>query len=470
MPGGHVRDLGLADDDSRAPRCGRGRRRDRPRPATRAPRAGRARALVRRRARRDPRPLPVARRGIGRGRRAIPPRADTEARLLRRPLVARRRRVRGRRAASGLRLPALARLRRGRREGERHGSGARRPAPALAPRAARRGRRLRGRLGALPQDVGGGRRCGRSSGARVPGAGAWGLVSVSRPALDRRRPAPRSGRARARVRDDPAAVAGPHSLGGRCRARARRRPPDVCDLPLDPVRRFPPRPRPVDEGGPPRGPRGARGALRPCGAVHALARPRPEQDGVGVAERRGGAARARPVRGAAERPLGHELQPCGRGVHSARRSRDGRAPPPSALRAGREAALGGVRRRGLARRARGHARPVPLHHAVGRGLPLAVETRGRLPPVRVRLHGRARRPGRPHRPAPAAARPARWRDLPARLPRGLQLRPRPAGTALGGVARRRGNGRRSRSSVSSGDGLPSRRLPVSRPRSSWLRS
>ena len=67
-------------------------------------------------------------------------------------------RVRGRQPASRLRLPALARLHRADREGRRRGSRARRRPPPVDPRAARRRRRVRGGLGALPPDVGGGRR------------------------------------------------------------------------------------------------------------------------------------------------------------------------------------------------------------------------------------------------------------------------------------------------------------------------
>ena len=58
----------------------------------------------------------------------------------------------------GLRVPALARLPRADREGRGRGSRAGRRPPPVDPRAARGRRRVRGGLGALPADVGGGRR------------------------------------------------------------------------------------------------------------------------------------------------------------------------------------------------------------------------------------------------------------------------------------------------------------------------
>ena len=75
-------------------------------------------------------------------------------------------------------------------------------------------------------------------------------VRLPRPAGDVVAAAPRAGRARARA--DRAARADARALRvhGRRRPRARRRPPDVRDLPLDPVRRVPARPRALDETGP----------------------------------------------------------------------------------------------------------------------------------------------------------------------------------------------------------------------------
>ncbi len=74
----------------------------------------------------------------------------TQARRPRRPLARSAERVSRRWPASGLRVPALARIPRTRREGGRRRPDRRRPAPAERPGAGRRARLARGRLVAVP--------------------------------------------------------------------------------------------------------------------------------------------------------------------------------------------------------------------------------------------------------------------------------------------------------------------------------
>ena len=181
------------------------------------------------------------------------------------------------------------------------------------------------------------------------------------------------------------------------------------------------------------------------------------------------AARVRPVRQPARRPLGHVVQPRGRGVHARGRRRDrGAAADPARGLRGAEA-LGGIRRRRLARGVRGDARAVPLHVARRPRLDLAGATRGRVPPVRVRVRGRDGRARAPRRADSAPAR-ARRRDVPAdRLPGRLRLRPARPGAGVDRVVRGRGCGGRAGRRASCGGDLRSRPAPRSRRRRSSSR-
>ena len=139
--------------------------------ARRAPRSElRARALVGVRRRRGARRPALARRRRDRRRRPLPPRARAQAGGVRLALARRRERVRGRRPASRLRLPALARLPRARRAGVLPRPLRGRPARGLGARAARAARRLRGRVRALP------RASGRRSRSSAPQVGVTALA------------------------------------------------------------------------------------------------------------------------------------------------------------------------------------------------------------------------------------------------------------------------------------------------------
>ena len=104
----------------------------------------------------------LGRRADGSGRRTVPPRPRAEASEPRCPLARPSVGVRGWEPPSRVRLPALAWLHRADCEDRGRGSRARRRAPSVDPRPARRRGRVRGRLGALPPDMGGGRHCRRA--------------------------------------------------------------------------------------------------------------------------------------------------------------------------------------------------------------------------------------------------------------------------------------------------------------------
>ncbi len=237
----HVRRPRVAHADTR-PSAARGRGRARSRRRARpsegrcvgSPRAPPPRGRARRgRVARAP---PLARRGARRGRRLLPPRTDPEAARVRRPLAREHERVPGRRAASRLRVPALARLPRARREGVGRRSGGRRaPRPDGAGPACG-ARRLRGGLGAVPAsgtgcDVGGRRHRARRDGSR-----ARRRTHGARAAGDRVTPAPRPGGARARARGGaPADARAPRDDRGGV-SRARRGASDLRAVSLPPVR------------------------------------------------------------------------------------------------------------------------------------------------------------------------------------------------------------------------------------------
>ena len=185
------------------------------------------------------RPAALARRRRDRRRRSLPPRARPQARRVRRPAPVVRERVRRRRAPPGLRLPALAGVPRADREGRLRRSVEGRAPRGDRARAARRAGGLRGGLRAVPAGRAR-RRVGRRGGRdRGDGRRARRLVHLARAAGDVVAPAPRPGRARARVRGAARPDEGAARERRRRVARARRRPPDLRDLPLDPVRRLP---------------------------------------------------------------------------------------------------------------------------------------------------------------------------------------------------------------------------------------
>ena len=145
----------------------------------------------------------------------------------------------GRKPPSRLRLPALARLPGARGQGRGGGPGAGRRPSAVHPDRARRGRRVRGRLGAVQEDLGGGGGYGGSGGDRS----AWRRGTAARTRCSRyrrRRRGSSSFRPRSHSRSrrcaGPRPSVGVDSSGG---ARPRGRPSDVRDLPVAPLRRVP---------------------------------------------------------------------------------------------------------------------------------------------------------------------------------------------------------------------------------------
>ena len=139
---------------------------------------------------RGARPPALARRREHRRRRALPPRARPEAGRVRLALARGRQRVRGRRAPSRLRVPALARLPRPRREGRLPRSRRGRAARGDGAGAGGAAGRVRGRLGALPAGRPGGRR--RPRRRRRDGAGARTTAAPTPRSGCRRRPRARS--------------------------------------------------------------------------------------------------------------------------------------------------------------------------------------------------------------------------------------------------------------------------------------
>ena len=168
---------------------------------------------------------------------------------------------------------------------------------ATRARAARRARRLRGGLRAVPAGRARGRVGRRGGRDRRDGGRARRLVHLARAAGDVVAPAPRPGRARARVRGGARPDEGAARERRRRVARARRRPPDLRDLPLDPVRRLPRRALGVAVREVRQRLAHPRRARRAGRAVPRLAPARRPQDGVGQPRR----ARARPRRSSTTR-------------------------------------------------------------------------------------------------------------------------------------------------------------------------
>ena len=218
--------------------------------------------------------------------------------------------------------------------------------------------------------------------------------------------------------------------------RDRRRPPDVRALPLDPVRGVP--------------------AVRGCGcdvthapdalALAALSLPAalffawllPVIGDTASVEPGRGRARAclRAVRGPARRDA-RQLRRRPGALRTDRRGR-GRRRCSSPLAAPRcSAALGGVRRRRVARRLRDLPRPVALHAVRRRRLALAGAAARGLPPPGVRARGRDRRARPADRARGRAGRPRGRRGAAAALSRRLRLHPRDRRPGVGDVVRRR---------------------------------
>ena len=123
----------------------------------------------------------------------------------------------------------------------------------------------------------------------------------------------------------------------------------------------------------------------------------------------------------------------GRGAAAAP-PRRARLPPP----------LGGLRRRGIARRVRRLPRPLDLHAVLRRRLALAVAAACRVRAAGLRARGRDRRARASGRRSRCAAR-ARGRDrLPARVSRRLRLHARARRAGVGDVDRGRRGRRRAR--------------------------
>ena len=159
-------------------------------------------------------------------------------------------------------------------------------------------------MGAVPAHVGGrGDRSG-SGGDDLLRAGNGRRVRLPVPSCHVVPTASRARRARTGARDRALAVARPRGLDRGRGLRARGGPPDVRDLPLDPVRRVPRRARVVGAEGLSRRVSCPRRARRSRCALHALAPTDRERHALGVAGRGRGPASVRPVRRSARRPLG----------------------------------------------------------------------------------------------------------------------------------------------------------------------
>src|SRR6202023_116704 len=145
------------------------------------------------------RDCPLAPVRTGPRRRALPPRARTQARRARLALAARGRRVPGRRASPRLRVPALARVPGARRPARRGRPRERRPARVVAPRSRSLSGHLRGWPGSL--SLGGARlgRARRDPRARGARRGQRRVAPGAQPAGDRGAVSPSGGRARARL-------------------------------------------------------------------------------------------------------------------------------------------------------------------------------------------------------------------------------------------------------------------------------
>ena len=337
-------------------------------------------------------------------------------------LARRGERVRGRRAAPGLRVPALAGVPRARREGRASSIPSQvvlHEATVLAPLALLVA--VRGRVRAVPARRPGGRRRLRA-GRRSPRSRRATAAPTRRSACRRRRPGSCSSRRRSRSRWPPSRDPSRRLLARSAAAGlvARRRPSDLRDLPLAAVRRLRSscarssarrggasgsRPRWPRSSSPP--PPSSRGCCRWCGR-----RPR-------CSRTRASSQRAlRQYAGQLRRLLRYELLARARGLRAERRRRRRGA----SLRPARRArARGGAGPRTCsAARSRSLAVllvPLALRALLRRRLALAVAARGRLLAVRVRLRGRARRP---RGPAAGGRRPAgarRGHRAPARSTR-----------------------------------------------------
>ena len=307
---------------------------------------------------------------------------------------ARGRRVRRRRPAPGLRVPALARLPRDRRAPRRRRPGARRAARGEHPRAARRARGVRGGPRALPQLA---RPASRSPSRRsalialAPGHGR--RLQRARAARDRGAPAARPGRDRALLRATVATA--------RARPAPRSRPPRsalalvhptyaiflACRSPATSWRARAawraascvPRPHRVRRVARP--PRWSSRWLLPLVQKTASHQP----DGAAF-EGRGRAVPRAARSSSPRRPLPARAG----GVRARRRDRDRRAGPGPARRAHAAAPLVGVRARRLASRC-SRSMLVPRSSRTFADLVSLsqVAARSRLPAVRVRLRRRA---------------------------------------------------------------------------------
>ena len=269
---------------------------------------------------------------------------------LERALAARGRRVRRRRPAPRLRVPALARVPGADRRPRRRRPGARPAARVEHPRAAGRAGRVRGGPRALQQPRGrrrGRRRAGRADLAR---AGLGRRLQRAGAAADGEPPAARPGRDRALLRL-PARPLDRDAARARCvRARDRARAPDLRRLPRRAARRLP---RWRARSWPPRRVRARRDRLRRVlgadGRRLGGAAPDRAQDGLARPGRDGASGCDREVPRSARRLLRRQLPARARGLRPGRRDRDRSARDAPAGGARPAAALVGVRARRLAR-------------------------------------------------------------------------------------------------------------------------
>ena len=341
---------------------------------------------------------PLARRGRDRRRRALPPRARAQARRARRPLALVGERVRRRRAPSRLRLPALARA--SSRSSRRSRSPTRPRSCSTSRRSSRRSRCSSPTRRAT--------RCSAASSRPRPRPAPrsrsrrWrpGTAAPTRrsPCLRRRRASSSSRRARARARCDADAVARAARERGARLARPRGRPS---------------RPTRSSSGSrsaassPSAGPGGRSGCAAALLALGALVVPAGlflvwlvpvVRSTASVSPDAAERARAFDQYAGQLRRLGRPLLARAAGLRAVGRGRRRGAAPVPLDGARLPAALGGVRRRRLARDLRDHARALAVHAVLGRRLALAGAAARRLPAVRLRVrrgHGRARLAARP---------------------------------------------------------------------------
>ena len=279
---------------------------------------------------------------------------------------------------------------------------------------------LRGGLGALPAGVGGGRGDGRNRRARGVRRRARRRVHVARSAGDRFAAGARAGRSRTCLRDDPYAYAGSRSLDGGCVVRARRRPSDLRALRPHPIRRLPRRASCLDARGPALGRACTRRASSSRSVVRSVALPDSARYAIGFARCGREGARPGSVPRSARRLVVQQLSPRAGALRPDRCGGDRRIAARATCRARGTPALGGLRRRRDARRARADARVSVVRALLRRRVAVAGAALRGLPAIRIRFRGRARCARGSCRPLRRPSRACRRDHAAAALPRRLR--------------------------------------------------